>query len=59
MSDKIEIPVVEQQTSTTVETTTTKKSWKCYFAFLKDRNFWKVLALGQRKCFVTMTTNKY
>lgn len=27
----------------------TKKSWKNYFAFVKDRNFWKVLLLGQCK----------
>jgi solute carrier family 35 protein F1/2 len=27
----------------------TKKSWKNYFEFIKDRNFWKVLLLGQCK----------
>jgi hypothetical protein len=26
-----------------------KKSWKSYFAFVKDKNFWKVLLLGQGK----------
>jgi hypothetical protein len=56
MSDKTEIPTVveesftsatvEEKTTTTVET---KKSWKNYFSFLKDRNFWKVLFLGQQE----------
>ncbi|KAI9303193.1 hypothetical protein BJ944DRAFT_165874 [Cunninghamella echinulata] len=39
-----------------------KKSWKNYFAFLKDRSFWKVLLLGQllSLCITgtTVATNK-
>jgi hypothetical protein len=31
------------------EETVQKKSWKSYFAFVKDKNFWKVLLLGQGK----------
>lgn len=31
------------------EESSTKKSWKQYFAFLKNPNFYKVLFLGQCK----------
>jgi hypothetical protein len=36
----------------TIEPGSTKKNWKDYFAFVKDKNFWKVLLLGQRKYLV-------
>ncbi|CAO0798022.1 unnamed protein product [Mucor circinelloides] len=35
----------------------TKKSWKNYFAFVKDRNFWKVLLLGQLLSLCITGTN--
>jgi len=47
MSDTIDIHSSPELTAK--DEVVTKKSWKSYFAFVKDRNFWKVLLLGQCK----------
>ncbi|KAI8327266.1 solute carrier family 35 member SLC35F1/F2/F6 [Choanephora cucurbitarum] len=40
-----------------VEQSSVKKGWKAYFAFLKDRKFWKILLLGQLLSLCITGTN--
>ncbi|KAI8334058.1 solute carrier family 35 member SLC35F1/F2/F6 [Blakeslea trispora] len=40
-----------------VEQENVKKSWKSYFAFLKDKKFWKILLLGQLLSLCITGTN--
>lgn len=49
--DLITLEEIDHTTSSSIDP---KKSWKSYFQFLKNPQFYKVLFLGQCKVFVPL-----